>query len=105
MECTYKIYEEIQRAQTLHIIDVLPLTPDSFEEAIKQVYKATAACVDLIIYVGKLPFKPRRLIRLPKSMEPQKIKMTGRILKPEIVDRSVFAIENWNVNVSNFDVR
>lgn len=104
-KCIYKIYKEVHNARTLYLIDVPPMTPDSFEEAVRRVYKAEARSVDIIMYVGKLPFKPARLFKVPKSMEPQKIRMTGKILIPGLVDDSVFEIGNWNVNISNFDVR
>jgi len=104
-ECVYKIYEEQKQVSTVYIIDVMPLTPVCFDEAVRRVYRLTSGDIDLIIYVGKLPFRPRRLIKIPGAMEPQKIRMTGKILMPEVVDESVFEIENWNVNISNFDVR
>ena len=31
--------------------------------------------------------------------------MTGKILIPDVMDSSVFNINNWNVNISDFDVR
>jgi hypothetical protein len=31
--------------------------------------------------------------------------MTGKILIPELIDGRVFTLDNWNVNLSNFDVR
>ena len=104
-KCIYKPYNEVHDARILYLIDVLPLSPDSFEEAIKRIYKAEANSTDVIMYVGKLPFNPRNLVKTPKFMEPQKIRMTGKILIPGLVDKSVFEIENWNVNISNFDVR
>lgn len=104
-KCIYKIYEEERNVKTLYLIDVVSLTTGTFKEAIKRVYKTVAKSIDIIIYVGKLPFRPMPLVRIPRSAEPQKIMMTGKILIPEVVDESVFAIENWNVNISNFDVR
>jgi hypothetical protein len=104
-ECVYKIYEEERKVRVLYIIDVTPLASVYFDEAVRRVYKLASRSVDLVIYVGKLPFRPARLIKLPKLMEPQKVRMTGKILVPGVVNDSVFAIENWNVNISDFDVR
>lgn len=103
--CIYKIYEEEGKIRTLYIIDVFPLTPASFAKAVKQIYKSAAGSVDIIIYVGKLPFKPVGLLKVPDSKNPQRIRITGKILIPELIDDSVFAIENWSLNISNFDVR
>lgn len=104
-KCVYKIYVEDQTVRALYIIDVSPLNPTVFDEAIKQLYSLKAKSIDLIIYVGKLPFLPSCLVKLPESKKPRKIRMAGRILVPEGVDNRVFTIDNWNVNLSNFDVR
>ena len=61
--------------------------------------------VDIIIYVGKLPSRPAGLWKVPDSKKPRKIRMTGKILIPDAVDGSVFNIDNWRVNLSDFDVR
>ncbi len=103
-ECIYKIYEE-DGIRTLYIIDILPLTPHLFAKAVKKIYKATAKSIDIMLYVGKPPFRPFGLIKVPNSKKPQKIKMTAKILIPELVDNSIFEINNWSVNISNFDVR
>lgn len=103
--CIYKIHEEENKVRTLYIIDVLPLTPTIFAKAIKQIYRVTHKSIDLMIYVGNLSFRSTRLLKLPNFKQPKKIRMTGKILIPGVVDYSVFAIENWNVNLSNFDVR
>jgi hypothetical protein len=102
--CIYKIYEE-DKIRTLYIIDIFPLTPAFFAKAVKQIYKNAAGSIDIIIYVGKLPFRPVGLLKVPDSKKPQRIRITGKILIPELVDDSVFAIENWSLNISNFDVR
>jgi hypothetical protein len=60
---------------------------------------------DVLLYVGRLPFRPARMIRVPPSRRPQRVRMTGKILIPDLIDERVFALENWNVNLSNFDVR
>lgn len=104
-ECVYKIYQEEGGIRTLYIIDVSPLTPRLFAKAVKKIYKATTKSIDVILYVGKPPFRPSGLIKVPNSKKPQKIKMTAKILIPELVDDSIFDINNWNVNISNFDVR
>jgi len=104
-ECVYKIYEEEGGIKTLYIIDVSPLTPHLFAKAVKKIYKVTAKSIDIILYIGKPPFIPFPLIKVPNSKKPQKIKMTAKILIPELVDNSIFDINNWNVNLSNFDVR
>jgi hypothetical protein len=101
----FKIYSEQGGAKALHILDVWPMTPAAMDETIREVLLRYGSVVDLILYVGRLPFSPRRLVKVPQGLEPQKIRMTGKILVEGAVPESIFDIDNWNVNVSNFDVR
>jgi hypothetical protein len=104
-ECTYKIYEEEGGIRTLYIIDVVPLNAGSLTRAVKRICRTAVDAVDIIIYVGKLPSRPAGLWRVPDSKKPRKIRMTGRMLVPDAIDGSVFNINNWSVNISDFDVR
>ncbi|MFH1370583.1 MAG: GNAT family N-acetyltransferase [Planctomycetota bacterium] len=103
--CVYKIYAEKEGVRTLHLLDVWPMTPAVMDEAVREVFVQYHSSVDLIMYVGRLPFRPRRLIKMPEWLEPQKIRMTGKMLVEGAVSDSILDINNWNVNVSNFDVR
>lgn len=103
--CTYKTYEEEGAIRTLYIIDVQPLNQATLGKALRQVYRTAADSVDVVMYVGKLPFRPAGLLKVPDSKKPQRIGMTGKILLSEIVNESVFDLENWSVNISNIDVR
>lgn len=104
-ECIYKIYEEEGGIRTLYIIDVVPLTAASLARAVKQICRTAVKAVDIIIYVGKLPSRPAGLWKAPDSKKPQRIRMTGKILVPDVIDSAVFNLNNWCVNISDFDVR
>ena len=104
-ECTYKIYCEDFGVRVLYLIDVHPLTPAAFDNAIERVYVKCSHTFDIMLYVGKLPFVPTRMIRVPESRKPRRIQLCGRILDPQIVDERILQIENWNINISNLDVR
>jgi len=101
----YRIYTEEHGIRTLYIIDVNPLTCAFLEEAVREVYRQHSKSIDVILYVGTLPFAPRLLFRVPEPKRPQRVHMCGRLLAPEAIDHRVFQIKNWNVNISNFDVR
>ena len=103
--CIYRIYTEEDGVRTLYIIDIVPLTSEGFLGAMRKVRAIAGKQADLILYVGKLPFYPAGLIRIPRSKQPRRIMMCGKVLDPQVVDERVLRIENWNVNVSNFDVR
>jgi hypothetical protein len=104
-DCIFKVYEEEGGIRTLYIIDIVPLNTGSLTRAVKQICRTVVNAVDIIIYVGKLPSRPAGLWKVPDSKKPRKIRMTGKILIPGTVDSSVFNIDNWCVNISDFDVR
>ena len=101
---SYKIYNE-DGVKTAYLIDVYPLSKKNIETAVKGIYEKEVGYVDLIIYVGNLDFKPKNLIEVPKKYEPKTVHMSGIILDNTKVDIRVFDINNWNVNLSNYDVR
>jgi hypothetical protein len=103
--CVFKQYLEEGGVNTLHLIDVWPMSPAAMDEAVWKIFQQHHNSLDLILYVGKLPFCPRRLLKVPQWLEPQKIRMTGKVLVEGVFPDSIFNIENWNANVSNFDVR
>lgn len=105
-EFCYTVYEEENGQKVAYLIDVCPLEPRYFDIAVSEVYKLEKDNVDLIIYVGKLKFKPNKLFKVPKRFEPRPIRMMGTIVSDSCgVDNRILDINNWNVNISNFDVR
>ena len=104
-ECIYRIYEEEGGIRALYIIDVIPLNAATLAKAVKQICRTAVKAVDIIIFVSNLPSKPPGLWKTPDSKKPQRIRMTGKLLIPDVIDSSVFEMNNWSVNISDFDVR
>jgi len=104
-DCVYRLYQESNGARVVYLIDVRPLTARHFAKAIRMVHAATAGRADFILYVGRLPFRPAGLLRVSPSRRPRRIVMCGKILNGQLIDDRVFQIANWNINLSNFDVR
>jgi hypothetical protein len=52
-----------------------------------------------------LHFRPISLLKVPKRMESKAVRMSGKILINSRIDNRIYNIDNWNVNLSNFDVR
>jgi len=104
-ECTYRVCEEDNGIRAFYIIDVTPLTAARFAEAVRRLHGIAATCADLMLYVGRLPFPPKGLLRVPPPKRPRRIRMCGTILDPQRVDQRILEIDNWNINISNFDVR
>ncbi len=86
------------------IIDVEPLTKSSIESAVACIYNKVKHDVDAIVYIGKLPEQPINLFRLPTGLGPKPVRMAGRILLPGKIDESVFQLDSWRVNLSDFDI-
>jgi hypothetical protein len=103
--CVYRTCLEPDGVRTTYIIDVSPLTSACFAQAVRAVYRVVAGQTDLLLYVGRLPFRPAGLVRVPPAKRPRQIRMCGRILNRRLVDDRVLDLGNWNVNISNFDVR
>ncbi|MEN6428936.1 MAG: GNAT family N-acetyltransferase [Phycisphaerales bacterium] len=104
-ECTYRLCTEERGIRVLYIVDVHPLRADALREAVRGLYRRHARSIDMMLYVGDPSFDSGPLIRVPKSRRPCRVRMCGRILTPGMVDERVFQMENWSVNLSNFDVR
>lgn len=101
---TYKIYNE-EGVWTAYIIDVYPLSKSNLENSVKKLYAKEKNNIDLIMYVGNLDFSVKNLFKVPKKYRPKNVYMSGKILDDSLVDERVFELKNWNVNLSNYDVR
>ncbi len=100
----YKIETE-KRVRVAYILDVTPVSKIFFESTVKHIYDEEKHNIDIIMYVGRLPFKPINLYEVPKRFQPRVMHMAGKILLDDKVDKNIFDINNWAVNLSNFDVR
>lgn len=101
---SYKIYFESE-LKVAYLIDVYPLTKENIESSVKYIYQNYKSEIDIIMYIGILNFKLKNLFEVPKKFEPKSVYMSGMILIEELLDTSIFNIDNWCVNLSNFDVR
>lgn len=106
-EVSYKIINKKSGARTLQVIDVCPLTAATFDKAIKSLYGMLGDSVDILAFVGRLPFRPINMIRIPKSLPRSRAKrayVCGKILDHQIIDDRIFDLSNWNLNYSNNDM-
>lgn len=99
----YKTYPE-DDALVAYIIEVQPLNQYTLEQAVAQIYHREKN-IDAIMFVGKLPFRVRNLIKVPQKYLPKPVRMIGQILDKSLVDERVFTLSNWKVGIANYDVR
>lgn len=100
----YKImnYEGIR---TAFLIDVFKKSPRNYCRALSYILKHDASNFDILLYPGHLPFKITGMMKVPRRLEPKPFYMTGAVLnKKEISVDDFFRIENWDTNLSNYDL-
>ena len=61
--------------------------------------------IDLIIYVGQLKKIPKNLIKIPDFFLKKQRTISGKILDTTQINEKVYNIFNWNINLSNFDIK
>ena len=61
--------------------------------------------IDLIIYVGQLKKIPKNLIEIPDFFLKKQRTISGKILDATQINEKVYNIFNWNINLSNFDIK
>jgi len=104
-KCFYRTCDKENGTRVLYIMDVCPLEPHFFRRAVRTLYHEYAKSIDIFVYEGRLPFLPWPLVTVPHFFTRQRqIRMIGRLLESKNVDARVFDINNWNVNISTFDV-
>ena len=87
------------------LIDVFEKSERNFIKAINYIIKKHSKEFDILIYVGRLPFKFNGLVKIPQFFMPRKFRFTGRILQDNVISEDVFFVfDNWDINLSNFDL-
>jgi len=100
----YKLME-YQSIRSVFLIDVFEKSPRNINSAVQYVIKNHHKEFDILLYVGHLPFKQHGLIQIPQKLEPKKFHLTGEILRKDAIDQDVFFnINNWDINLSNYDL-
>ena len=100
----YKIME-YQEVRTAFIIDIYDKSARAFAKAAAYLLKHEGKNFDLILYVGSLPFGNTGMIRFPRKYEPKHFNFTAGIFNGKVIDKGeFFKIENWDVNLSNYDL-
>lgn len=103
---TYKVMEH-EGVHTAFLIDVFEKSERNFKKAVKYIVRKEKQNFDILLYVGYLPKGLRNigLVRIPHKYEPKHFHFTARVLNKDEVDEKVLLnIENWDVNLSNYDI-
>lgn len=91
--------------RTAFIVDITAKSAKYFQGAVMAILKEERINMDLILYVGNLPFKNVGLIKLPRRFEPKNFNFTGQVFGKGTIDKKVFFdFVCWDVNLSNYDL-
>jgi hypothetical protein len=100
----YKLME-YEGVRSAFLIDVFEKSAVNFTKAIKYIIKNHHKEFDILLYAGRLPFRRHGMIKLPQKLAPKNFYFTGEILRKGEVDKDIFFnINNWDVNLSNYDL-
>lgn len=92
--------------RTAFLIDVIGKSEKSFQYAVKYILETERKNFDLLMYVGYLPKKIRKigLIKIPHKIEPKHFYMTGKVLDKSFNAKRIYDINSWDVNLSDYDL-
>ena len=60
---------------------------------------------DIIIHVGKMPFRQCAMIRLPRKFEPKRLPLVFDRLSESELPENISNMAEWDFGLSNYDVR
>ena len=73
---------------------------------IKYIKQKEKGNFDLILFVGHLPEGIRKigLVKIPRKVEPKHFYMMGKIYDNSLSKEVLYDINNWDVNLSDYDL-
>jgi hypothetical protein len=100
----YKVMEH-EGVRSAFLIDVFEKSARNFCNAVKYIVKNHYKEFDILLYIGRLPFRTHGLIQLPQKLSPKNFYFTYKIIKKELIDENdISNINNWDINLSNYDL-
>ena len=99
----YKIKNH-EGIRTAFLLDIDKVSGYNISRAISYIRKNESENFDLLMYVGLLPNSCLPLFKVPHRFEPKNFNFTGKFLDKENKNNEWFNIQNWNVNLSCYDL-
>lgn len=92
--------------RTVFLIDIIGKSEKAFIQSVKYILKTKNKDFDLLMFVGHLPrgIHKTGLIRIPRRFEPKHFYMTGKVYDKSLDPQSIYSIDNWDVNLSDYDI-
>ena len=73
--------------RTAFIVDVTEKSARNFQRTVMEILKRDKKNIDLVLYVGNLPFGKHGLIKLPRKYEPKNFYFTGHIFNDKLTSQ------------------
>jgi len=102
-EFMYKVKEH-EGIRTAFLIDVTKKSARNFYIALRYIIKHNMEEFDLLLYVGNLPFKCHGMIKVPQKFKPKEFNLAIKILDKSLDKETLLKMNNWDVNLSNYDL-
>ena len=99
----YRIFKE-NNLNVAYIIYLKKASKRNISEIINQIIFDNYGKIDLIIFIGTVSDKPFHFLKIPKSKQPRKLIFTGLDMDNK-ENKNYFNLDNWQVNLVNFDNR
>jgi len=99
----YKIME-YEGIRTVFLIDVFEKSAKNFCRAVKYIIKHEGCNFDILLYPGHLRFAHSGMIKIPHKYEPKRFVLTGKLLDKSFEFEGFWDINNWDTNLSNYDL-
>lgn len=104
MTCHWKV-SEFEGIKAAFLMDVYPMTKKNFDKAVRIAYNDCHKQVGMLLYVGKLPFTPKSIIKVPSKFTPKNFHFVAKILDKTVMGKEmVFNANNWDVNLASYDL-
>lgn len=99
----YKVmnYEGVR---TAFLIDVYEKSAKNFCNAVKYILKKEKRNFDILLYPGHLRFGHSGMVKIPHKFEPKRFVLTGKLLDKSFEFDGLWDINNWDTNLSNYDL-
>lgn len=95
-------YEGVRAA---FLIDVFVKSAQNYNRAVQHIITKHHKEFDILLYVGRLPFRFHGLIKVPRRFSPKNFHFLGQILKEGVIKTDLFfKPDNWDINLSNYDL-
>jgi len=104
---TYKIKKEVkfnEKMNNLYIFDIFPMSSKNISETVKDITK-NHKNLDFLFLIKNGKEKSLNLFTFPNFFLKNKIIVSGKILDSSLIKNNIFESKNWNLSLSNFDIK